>query len=307
MPKRARIDDKRSRQKDKLRKRQKRQQKACSSAVTPPDETTESVVPCGSMDGANSAPPGNLPGYGSMGLPPKEEKPLARMQASPCVKMHPSAPRLPSPRGSRLFVKNVTKAPSPDSPAWVCAPPRAPGPDTVHVSGPAGQAQLETSMYGGTSRKTKDEGYLRVNKKETERKSNRNENGNNEKHTFSDRYNDGKTEKTSADLWRQKSSKEGNFEISVQGSFHQADPFFEDKIQAGTQSYRLFDFLRFMQTQKGKLSDIKQLLDYINFRKNRNGATHTVCIDLLQASRIRDILMKENGVFDLINQTYESL
>lgn len=85
------------------------------------------------------------------------------------------------------------------------------------------------------------------------------------------------------------------------------DPFFEDKIQAGTQSYRLFDFLRFMQTQKGKLSDIKQLLDYINFRKNRNGATHTVCIDQLQASRIRDILMKENGVFDLINQTYESL
>lgn len=74
MPKRARIDDKRSRQKDKLRKRQKRQQKACSSAVTPPDETTESVVPCGSMDGAVSAPPGNLPGFGLMGLPPKEEK-----------------------------------------------------------------------------------------------------------------------------------------------------------------------------------------------------------------------------------------
>ncbi|XP_052695810.1 uncharacterized protein LOC128174255 [Crassostrea angulata] len=171
MPKRARIDDKRSRQKDKLRKRLKRQQNACSSAVTPPNETTESVVPCGSMDGAVSAPPGNLPGFGLMGFPPKEEKPLARMQASPRVKMHPPAPRLPSPRGSRLFVKNVTKAPSTDSPAWVCTPTRVPGHDEGFKPCPAGQAQLDSSVLRGSSSISKDEEIKTVLKTASERKN----------------------------------------------------------------------------------------------------------------------------------------
>nr|XP_034317093.1 uncharacterized protein LOC117686351 [Crassostrea gigas] len=171
MPKRARIDDKRSRQKDKLRKRLKRQQNACSSAVTPPNETTESVVPCGSMDGAVSTPPGNLPGFGLMGFPPKEEKPLARMQASPRVKMHPPAPRLPSPRGSRLFVKNVTKAPSTDSPAWVCTPTRVPGHDEGFKPCPAGQAQLDSSVLRGSSSISKDEEIKTVLKTASERKN----------------------------------------------------------------------------------------------------------------------------------------
>ncbi|XP_052719793.1 uncharacterized protein LOC128191648 [Crassostrea angulata] len=211
MPKRKRaVNSRQKRENDKKRKRQQRQKTAPGDV--PADQTlTDSSVPCRTEEEAVSASPGNFPGLGFMGFPPKEEKPLARVQASPRVKMHSPAPRLPSPRGS-LFVREQDKAPSPDSLEWVCAPPRASGPDTVHVSGPAGQAQLETSMYGGTSRKIKDEGNLTVNKKETKRKSNRNENGNNEKHTFSDRYNDGKTEKTSADLWRQKSSKEGKTE-----------------------------------------------------------------------------------------------
>lgn len=168
------------------------------------------------------------------------------------MKMHSPALRLPSPRGS-LFVREQDKAPSPDSLERVCAPPRAPGPDTVHVSGPAGQAQLETSMYGGTSRKTKDEGYLRINKKETERKLNRNENENNEKHIYKKKKNDkhrydnennekhnlsdiqGNIEKRNAHQCWQKLSETGNNDISnsVQGSFHQADPLFEDN--AGTQ------------------------------------------------------------------------
>ncbi|XP_065942676.1 uncharacterized protein [Magallana gigas] len=154
MPKRVKVDNRGQRQKDKIRKRLKRHHASSDASL---DETTESIVPCGSMDGANSAPPGNLPGYGSMGLPPKEEKPLARMQASPCVKMHPPAPRLPSPRGSRLFVKNVTKALSTDSPVWVCTPARVPGHDEGSEPSPAGQAQLDSSVLRGSSSLSKDE------------------------------------------------------------------------------------------------------------------------------------------------------
>ncbi|XP_062596168.1 uncharacterized protein LOC134257593 [Saccostrea cucullata] len=154
---------------DKLRKREKRQKAAGilpdkDSHLTP----QESAVPCGTVDGADSAPPGNFPGLGSMGFPPKEEKPLARMQASPRVRMHSPAPRLSPPRGSRLFVHDEGKAPSTDSPPWVCAPPRAPGSDIVQMSDPAGQAQLDTSRMEETSRISKDEGTLTNTKTETE-------------------------------------------------------------------------------------------------------------------------------------------
>eukprot|EP00105_Crassostrea_gigas_P043473 XP_019927621.1 PREDICTED: uncharacterized protein LOC105339877 [Crassostrea gigas] len=183
MPKKKAVNTRQKRERNREKMRQKRRR---SFPDVLDDQTlTKSSVPCGTEEEAEAASPGNFPGHGSMGFPPKEEKPLARVQASPRVKMHSPAPRLPSPRGS-LFVREQDKAPSPDSLERVCAPPRAPGPDTVHVSGPAGQAQLETSMYGGTSRKTKDEGILTVNKKETERKSNRNENENYEKYAISD-------------------------------------------------------------------------------------------------------------------------
>nr|XP_034317094.1 uncharacterized protein LOC117686352 [Crassostrea gigas] len=160
MPKRKAVNTRQKRERKRERMRQKRRKSVYEDAQD--DQTlTKSSVPCGTEGEAEAASPGNFPGHGSMGFPPKEEKPLARVQASPRVKMHSPAPRLPSPRGSRLFVHEQDKAPSPDSLERVCAPPRAPGPDTVHVSGPAGQAQLETSMYGGTSRKSKDEGNLR--------------------------------------------------------------------------------------------------------------------------------------------------
>ncbi|XP_062609537.1 uncharacterized protein LOC134271330 [Saccostrea cucullata] len=207
MPKKRKaVSGRTQRERDRARKRQARQ-KPSMLDVSPDEEVTEFSVPCGTEDGAKSAPPGNFSGLGLMGFPPKEEKPLARVQASPCVKMHSPAPRLPSPRGSRLFVRNEGKAPSPDSPPWVCAPPRAPGSDIVHMSDPAGQAQLDTSREEETSRISKDEGNCdeeKVNEKK------RDQNG-------------------------EKSSKRGNFDmpISVQGSFHQAHPMFEDN--AGTQ------------------------------------------------------------------------
>nr|XP_034326069.1 uncharacterized protein LOC105333116 [Crassostrea gigas] len=151
--------------------RQKRQQS--QGPDTPPNElVVKSSVPVIPLDGAISAPPSNFLGQVSMGFP-HSKKPLARVQASLRETMHSPASRLPSPRGSRLFVREQDKAPSPDSPAWVCAPPRAPGLDTVHVSGPAGQAQLDTSREEETSSILKDEETLMRNKTDTERKTKR--------------------------------------------------------------------------------------------------------------------------------------
>ncbi|XP_062579086.1 uncharacterized protein LOC134241009 [Saccostrea cucullata] len=247
MPKKKRsFDKRRQRERDRDRKRQARLDARDPSL----DETlTESSVSCGTEHGAEIAPPGNFPGLGSMGLPPKEEKPLARVQASPRVKMHSPAPRLPSPRGSRLFVRNEDKAPSPDSPPWVCAPARAPGSDMGHMSGPAGQAQLDTSREEETSRISKDEGTLTNIKTESERilkgnlneyniesemKTNRNEKENNEKYTLSEK-NEEENMKRNADQRWQTSSKGIYYNISnsIQGSFHQAHPMFEEN--AGTQ------------------------------------------------------------------------
>ncbi|XP_062611086.1 uncharacterized protein LOC134272924 [Saccostrea cucullata] len=178
-----------------------------------------------------------------MGFPPKEEKPLARVQASLRVKMHSPAPRLPPPRGSRLFVRNEDKAPSPDSPPWVCAPPRAPGSDIVHMSDPAGQAQLDTSRMEETSRVSKDEGFLTDIKTESERilKGNLNEYNiesemrtyeqeNNENHTVSENGFEEKNNRRNEDHFCQNKSE---IPFSVQGSFHQAHPMFEEN--AGTQ------------------------------------------------------------------------
>uniref|UniRef100_K1QGR2 Uncharacterized protein n=1 Tax=Magallana gigas TaxID=29159 RepID=K1QGR2_MAGGI len=167
MPKAKKISARKRQLADKLRKRNQREKQSQDFQDSSQASDPESVVSCETSDGAKFAPPGNFPGQGSIGLPPVEGKPLARVQASLREKMHSPAPRLPSPRGSRLIVQKG-KAPSTDSPPWVCAPPRAPGPDTVHVSGPAGQAQLDTSWKEETSRKLKDEGYLNDIKKESQ-------------------------------------------------------------------------------------------------------------------------------------------
>nr|XP_034320143.1 uncharacterized protein LOC117687529 [Crassostrea gigas] len=171
MPKRKTFDGRKQREKQKMRMREKRQQSRYPD--TPPNElVVESSVSVEPVDGAISAPPSNFLGQVSMGFP-HSKKPLARVQASLRERMHSPASRLPSPRGSRLFVREQDKAPSPDSPAWVCAPPRAPGLDTVHVSGPAGQAQLDTSREEETSSILKDEETLTRNKTDTERKTKR--------------------------------------------------------------------------------------------------------------------------------------
>ena len=185
MPKRKQVCANAKRLKDKLRKREERLKKSSPTVTSTDQMSADSSVPCGSVDGAVVAPPGIFLGKVSMGFPLKEEKPLARVQASPRVKMHPPAPRLASPRGNRLLSKNVGKAPSPDSPAWVCAPARAPGLDPVHGSGPAGQAQLEGFMWKRTSSIQKDVGNFYetktiserdLNRTETEQNMNRNKN-----------------------------------------------------------------------------------------------------------------------------------
>ncbi|XP_062606132.1 uncharacterized protein LOC134267940 [Saccostrea cucullata] len=299
MAKRKKMSTRQRMLQDKIRKREQRQKPAGIlpdevSALTP----QQSAVPCGTVHGADSAPPGNFPGLGSMGFPPKEEKPLARVQASPRVKMHSPAPRLSPPRGSRLFVHDEGKAPSTDSPPWVCAPPRAPGSDIVHMSDPAGQAQLDTSRMEETSRISKDEGTLTNSNMETERISKGNlkekpdiiESINRERDMLetvksmmdlrevteiienvresSDKTNDKEemketneskvfrkvSEERNSKSWNIKDineqcdqregcnvQDEGNhdlkarslYNVSVQGSFHQADPMFGDT--AGTQ------------------------------------------------------------------------
>ncbi|XP_078328196.1 uncharacterized protein LOC144623624 [Crassostrea virginica] len=242
MPKRKSLNGRQVREKDRERKRRARQTEKAVNGMS----DVGSSVPGGSEDGAIAAPPGNFLGKVSMGFPLKEEKPLARVQASLREKMHPPAPRLPSPRGSRLFVQKG-KAPSPDSSPWVCAPPRAPGPDPVHGSGPAGQAQLEGFREERTSRNKKDEGNLKETKTETERNMNRNLNlnKNNIFETMYDNENnisestvsgeDKETRKRNLDVGNQNTAIEGKFISfhSVQGSFHQADILFEDN--AGTQ------------------------------------------------------------------------
>ncbi|XP_078315563.1 uncharacterized protein LOC144619975 [Crassostrea virginica] len=168
MPRKKKVSASSLRMKDKLRKREQRLKKSSSVVAPHDDQLSDSSVPCGSEVGAVTASPSNVLGQVSVGFPLKEEKPLARVRASLREKMHPPAPRLPSPRGSRLNARNEGKAPSSDSPPWVCAPPRAPGPDPVHGSGPAGQAQLEGSKEECTSRTLKDEDLLTENKQYSE-------------------------------------------------------------------------------------------------------------------------------------------
>lgn len=134
MPKRKSLTGRAQRNKDSERKRQKRQAESCPHP--PPDETlSESSASQAVMD---VAAPGSE--CGSIGLPPSTLKPLTRVQASPCEKMH-LAPRLSSPRGSRLIAPK-SKVASPDSPVWVCAPARVPESDIWMMSDSAGQAQL---------------------------------------------------------------------------------------------------------------------------------------------------------------------
>ncbi|XP_062571568.1 uncharacterized protein LOC134233602 [Saccostrea cucullata] len=74
--------------------------------------------------------------------------------------MHSNAPRLSSPRGSRLEAQNGALAPTPDSPGWVCTPVRVPGHDDGFKPSPAGQTQLDTSRMEETSSTLeKDVGY----------------------------------------------------------------------------------------------------------------------------------------------------
>ncbi|XP_062597979.1 uncharacterized protein LOC134259411 [Saccostrea cucullata] len=179
MPKRKSLTGSKERKRDAMRKRQKRLQ----SCPDPPLEETLTV---------DAAAPGSE--CGSIGLPPTSLKPLARVQASPSEKMH-SAPRLSPPRGSRLIVPK-DKVASPDSPAWVCTPPRVPESDIWMMSGSAGQAQLIPPKGEEVSRALKKD----VRHRE-ENKGNIEEN-------------------------------KGNIEEN-KGSFHQGDPMFGEN--AGTQ------------------------------------------------------------------------
>ncbi|XP_034322352.2 uncharacterized protein [Magallana gigas] len=174
MPKRKGMNERVRRLKNRQRMRDARQQQPIPSGDSTEQPYQSSASSCGEVDGAVSAPLGYLPGQVSMGFPLKEEKPLARMQASLREKMHPNALSSASSQGSRLCAQSGGMAPSPDSPPWVCTSPRVPEPDTVHVSGSAGQAQLgmSSSFSGGESSRIQIDAprNLTRTKKYTERK-----------------------------------------------------------------------------------------------------------------------------------------
>ena len=156
MPKRKPLTGREHRKRDAERKRQKRQ----GSCPQPPPVEAQSgcSTPQRVID---VAAPGSE--CGSIGLPPSTLKPLGKVQASPCEKMH-SAPRLSPPRGRRLIAQK-SKVASPDSPVWVCTPSRVPDSGIWMMSGSAGQAQLIPSKGEEVSQALKKDERLTERKK----------------------------------------------------------------------------------------------------------------------------------------------
>ncbi|XP_062602888.1 uncharacterized protein LOC134264626 [Saccostrea cucullata] len=243
MVKRKNNSGRGKRLKDKLRKREQRQEKTLpTSDALPDDKPPESTVPFGAVDGAVSVPPSNFLGQGSIGLPPIEGKPLARLQASLREKMQPNALSNASSQGSRLCARNGGMAPSPDSPPWVCTPARVPEPDTVHVSGSAGQAQLDMSSSKGdeSSRRLIDANQSKRTRSKKDTKRNLHDENENIENVY---------ERSKLDCRFERSHTGGldgaeyacfidddpvtMSQVTVQGSFHQGDFMFGEN--AGTQ------------------------------------------------------------------------
>ncbi|XP_062600922.1 uncharacterized protein LOC134262538 [Saccostrea cucullata] len=270
MPKRKSLTGREKRQGDKLRKREKRQKQTLPS---PDEKPPDSAIPCGSADGVVMAPPGNFPGQGSIGLPPFEEKPLARLQASLREKMQPTALSNASSQGSRLCARNGGMAPSPDSPPWVCTSPRVPEPDTVHVSGSAGQAQLDMSSSKGdeSSRRLIDANWSKRTR--SKRNTKRNLHDENEIENIDSVYERNKSE---CRIERQCSGEVDDVDnacstsdgpvsmcqVCVQGSFHQGDLMFGEN--AGTQcvanSLAALAYHKLKNTTQWQTSDMNKVL-----------------------------------------------
>ncbi|MDC1106442.1 3'-5' exonuclease [Prolixibacteraceae bacterium] len=83
--------------------------------------------------------------------------------------------------------------------------------------------------------------------------------------------------------------------------------FFKDKLQHGTQTYKLYDILYFMKDMQGPLKEVNEMLEYVNFRRIRNFATHAHCINHEDIEPIREILIQDGGVFCLLNQQLEAI
>ncbi|XP_062606870.1 uncharacterized protein LOC134268630 [Saccostrea cucullata] len=239
MPKRKSLNGREKRQRDKLRKREKREKQTLPS---PEEKPPDSAIPCGSADGVIMAPPGNFPGQGSIGLPPFEEKPLARLQASLREKMQPTALSNASSQGSRLCARNGGMAPSPDSPPWVCTSPRVPEPDTVHVSGSAGQAQLDMSSSKGdeSSRRLIDANQSKRTRSKKYTKRNLHDENENIDSEYEKNKSECRNERQCGDELDDDDYACSTFDgpvsmsqVCVQGSFHQGDLMFGEN--AGTQ------------------------------------------------------------------------
>ncbi|XP_062609123.1 uncharacterized protein LOC134270887 [Saccostrea cucullata] len=247
MPKRKSLTGRDKHMKAKLRKREERQKASQSLSDVSLDKNSD-ATPSHCVED-ETASPKTLLGQGFIGLPPLEEKPLARVQASPRVKMHSNAPRLPSPRGSRLFVRNNNKdkAPSPDSPPWVCTPPRVPGHDDGFKPSPAGQAQLDTSRAEETSRTQEHIEHGNQTRENLKHENQRKQNENqcikkkylNCEHMFESHVNQkcqhidhDRNDEEEENISYENEQISSSFSV-VQGSFHQGEMIFGEN--AGTQ------------------------------------------------------------------------
>lgn len=258
------------RERDKLRKREKRQEQSLPSSYAQPDEFPESAVPCGSVDGAVSAPPGNFPGQGSIGLPPFEGKLLARLQASPCEKMQPTALSNASSQGSRLCAQNGGMAPSPDSLPWVCTSPRVPELDTVHVSGSAGKAQLDMSSSLGDESSRRQNDALDF-KTDTEMRTEQSLYDENENvyNLFENNNSECRIERTctggleDVDTVNVCDGEPATMiKVSVQGSFHQGDLMFGENAgtQCVTNSLAALAYHKLKNSKQWQTSDMNKVL-----------------------------------------------
>ncbi|MCU4177702.1 3'-5' exonuclease [Carboxylicivirga sp. N1Y90] len=77
-------------------------------------------------------------------------------------------------------------------------------------------------------------------------------------------------------------------------------PFRKDR-NGNPSTLSLHEKMRELKKRKDKLSDITMMLDLVNFRKERNDATHSKVLLGNEILAIRKMMMQENGVFSHLN------
>ncbi|QZE12779.1 UvrD-helicase domain-containing protein [Halosquirtibacter laminarini] len=99
-------------------------------------------------------------------------------------------------------------------------------------------------------------------------------------------------------------------EIELHNIFEERSYFdnanFEGTKQFGSGTYKLYDILKYIYHHvSGTLNDINESLEYINFRKQRNKATHAHCVRLEEYEVIEKEMLRPNGIIDMLHDQLE--